>query len=360
MKRISKKLDNIQAIERLDKQGMAQSIESLALQCQQAWDDVRQIMMPKNYRLAKSVVLNGMGGSALGGDVLESLFGRELRVPFKVTNSYTLPGFVNRNTLCILSSYSGTTEEVLSSMKEARKRKAKIIIICAGGALARAANRFRIPAYIFTPQFNPSNQPRMGIGYSLIGIISLLQRAGLLRISEKDFQTAILNLVAQHKTIGLKVPTKRNSAKRAAVDLYNRVPVVIAAEHLSGNAHIFSNQLNENGKNFAAYFLISEMNHHLMEGLRFPASNTRNLAFFFIESDRYGVRNRKRFAVTKRVLASQRIPYYSYRVKGKNALAQSLETLLFGSYTSFYLAVLNNLDPSPIPVVDYFKKQLSK
>ena len=108
------RLDNKKIIGRLDSQGMVHSIESLALQCQQAWDDVKNIKIPKNYRQVDNILINGMGGSALGGHVLESLFGKDITIPLKVTNSYTVPGFVNKKTLCLMSSYSGTTEEVLA------------------------------------------------------------------------------------------------------------------------------------------------------------------------------------------------------------------------------------------------------
>ncbi|MCH7492331.1 SIS domain-containing protein [Patescibacteria group bacterium] len=354
------RLDNKKIIGRLDSQGMVHSIESLALQCQQAWDDVKNIKIPKNYRQVDNILINGMGGSALGGHVLESLFGKDITIPLKVTNSYTVPGFVNKKTLCLMSSYSGTTEEVLASLTEARNRQAKIIIICAGGRLAQIAKRYNIPAYVFDPRFNPSNQPRMGVGYSLVGIISLLRQAGLLKISDKEFEEAVTALVKLHRPFGTSANVSSNPAKKTAMALSQRVPVIITAEHLSGNAHIMANQINENGKNFSTYFLISEMNHHLLEGLIFPRNNTRSLMFVFLESRKFRARNIRRFSITKKVLRSHQISYVSYLMKTGSPLAQVFESLLFGSYVSFYLSVLNNLDPSPIPVVDYFKKQLSR
>lgn len=354
------KLDSPVLIKRLDSQGMVGSIESLALQCQQAWDEVNKIKIPRSYRDVDNIILNGMGGSALGADVVLSLFGNQMKKPFFITHGYTLPGFVNSKTLCILSSYSGTTEEVVRSFTEARKRKAKIIIICAGGTLATLAKKHRIPAYVFDPRFNPSGQPRMAVGYSLIGVATLLKRSGHLRLSPAEFNAALRDLIRMHKVYGTKAPAAKNPSKQAALAVHNRVTAIVAAEHLSGNAHIFANQTNENGKNFAGYFLISEMNHHLMEGLVFPKHNPKNLAFVFIESGRYNNRNKKRFTITKRVLKKHNIPYYSVTLKSKSALAQAFEALLFGSYASFYLSLLNGIDPSPIPVVDYFKTQLKK
>lgn len=353
-------LDGLKKMQRLDKQGMLQSIESLGLQCQQAWDETKKIRIPAGYRGVQNVLINGMGGSGLGGHVIESVFGEKMAIPFRVINSYTLPGYVNSRTLYILSSYSGTTEEILATFNAARRRRAKLLIICAGGKLAALAKRYHIPSYIFTPRFNPCNQPRMGLGYSVIGIIGLLAKCGILKISEAELRATIATIVTYHKKFGAKVGIKSNQAKKVAIALQNRIPILVAAQHLSGNAHIASNQINENSKNFAAYFIISELNHHLMEGLPFPIGNRRNLAFLFLESELYLPKMQKRFLITKKVLQKSRIPFVSYRATGAQPMTQVIETLLFGSYVNYYLAMLNGINPSPIVFVDYFKKQLEK
>jgi len=355
-----KTLDNMNKINKLDAQGMRGSIESLGLQCQQAWDEVKKIKIPKGYRNVDNILINGMGGSALGGHIINSLFKHELKVPLKVINSYTLPGFVNQQTLYIISSYSGTTEEPVGTFLAARKRKAKILVICTGATLAKLARRYRVPAYVFNPRFNPCNQPRMGLGYSVVSQIALLKKCGLLKIKDTELNRAIKWIVSLHREFGPKVAISKNGAKKIARRLHGRVPVVISAEHLAGNAHVMANQINENSKIFSAYFLISELNHHLMEGMMFPKSNVNNLHFLFIESSKYLSRIQSRFRITKKVLAKYKIPYTAYSAKGKEKISQVFEVLLFGSYVNFYLAMLNNIDPSPIPWVDYFKKELAK
>lgn len=353
-------LDNIAAIKRLDRSNMLGSIESVGLQCQQAWSDVQRIAIPASYRRVKNVVIDGMGGSALGGHVIAVLFHRQLRVPFHVINSYTLPGWVNKDTLYVLSSYSGTTEEVLATFNEARRRHAKLLIICAGGQLAKLAKKNKIPAYIFEPRFNPCNQPRMGLGYSIFGQVALLKQCGLLAMSDNDFQKAVAAVHNWHKKFGAKAPLKRNPAKKLAVELVGRIPVIMAAEHLSGNAHILANQINENGKNFSAYFLLSELNHHLMEGLRFPRDNRKMLRFISLESDRYLPNMVKRVAITKKVLQKNGIKYSYYKAKSATPLGEVIEVLLFGSYANYYMALANKQDPSPILFVDYFKAALKR
>jgi len=354
------KLDDLKKISKLDTQGMAGSIESLGLQCQQAWEEASKVKIPTSYKKVKKIVISGMGGSALGGHVIESLYGQKMKASIKITNSYFVPGSVDADTLYILSSYSGTTEEVLATLPVARKRKAKLMVICAGGKLAVAAKRYKIPAYIFEPRFNPSNQPRMGLGYSIVGQLALLKSAGLINVTANDFQAVVKLIVRLHKQFGLKVKSAKNKAKQSAMKINGHIPIIVGAEHLSGNAHIMTNQINENSKTFAAYFLVSELNHHLMEGLRFPASNKKNLIFFFMDSKLYPEKIAKRMDITKQVLRKNKINYINYQFTSKDNLLQSCEALLFGSYVNYYMAIFNNIDPSPIPWVDYFKKQLAK
>ncbi len=353
-------LDDQKKILKIDKQGMLRSIESLALQCQQAWDESQKVAIPSSYRRCNNILINGMGGSALGGHLIESVYSKKLKVPLKIINSYTLPAFVDGRTLCILSSYSGTTEEVLSTFNAARRKKAKLLIICAGGKLAILARRYRLPAYIFTPSFNPCNQPRMGLGYSVIGQIGLLVRSGFVSVTKTEIDQAISTIIKLHRVFGLKTKQTKNPAKLAAQKLLGRLPIIVAAEHLAGNAHIFANQINENSKTFSAYFLISELNHHLMEGLIYPRDNRRLLSFLFLESKNYLPPIRKRFSITKTVLDKNGIKHDSYLVTSDSTLSQTMDALLYGSYVNFYLAMLNGRDPSPIPFVDFFKKQLEK
>lgn len=353
-------LDDLKQIKKLDKQGMVQSIESLGLQFQQAWDETKKIKVPSEYSKVKNVLINGMGGSGLGGHVIESVFGEKMKIPFRVINSYKLPGYVNSQTLYVLSSYSGTTEEILATFNEARKRKAKLLIITAGGRLAKLAKQFHVPSYIFTPRFNPCNQPRMGLGYMIMGTLGLLNRCQIIKIADREVHDLIGEIVKLHQVFGSRVKTGNNKAKQIAKSLRGRIPIIVAAEHLSGNAHIFTNQINENSKNFAAFFLISELNHHLMEGLPFPRTNKQVLCFVFVESPLYLEKNQKRLKITKQVLQKSRIPYLSYQARTLTKLTQVAEVLLFGSYVNFYLALINGVNPSPIVFVDYFKKQLEK
>lgn len=337
-----------QLIKKLDKGNILGSIKDLSLQCQQAWDEVKKIKLPSAYKNIENIVVCGMGGSNIGTDFLRNVFYREIKYPVLIVNDYQLPGYVSSKSLVIISSYSGNTEESLFGLKEAQKRKSKIIIITAGGKLVHIARRKKIPAYIFAPIHNSSNQPRMGLGYSIMGQLCLLKKLNLVKVEGKEIQKAIADLP---KT---KVEEK---AKILAQKIYQKMPIIVGAEFLSGNAHILANQINENAKNFADYFLLPELNHHLMEGLKFPSKKI--IIFLFLESKNYSKVIKKRIAVTKQVLNKAKLRHLSYNTFGKGKLSEGLEVLSAGSYISFYLSLLNNINPSAIPTVDYFKKELA-
>lgn len=353
-------LDQISEIEKLDKNKVRGSLESLSLQCRQAWQEVKKVKIPASYKKASNILINGMGGSGLGGNVIQSLFSERLKVPLQVINSYDLPAFLSSQTLYIISSYSGTTEEPISTGKAAIKKKAKILGITTGGKLKQFLLRNIIPGYIFNPKHNPCGEPRMGQGYMLVGQFGLLKKCGLVNLSDQEIEKAIKAVSLTNKKFGLANPLKKNPAKKIAQACKNKIPILVGSEFLVANTHTFANQLNENGKNFATYFVIPELNHHLMEGLKNPQANKKSLIFVFIESDLYHPRVRIRHAITKRVIQKHGINTISYKSRAKTKIEQVFEILSLGGYVSFYLAMLHKINPSLIPWVDYFKKELAK
>ena len=352
-------LDNLARLGQLDKERMLESIALLPRQIEQAWAETKKLKFSPAYKKIDKVVINGMGGSGLGTHIIRSIYFKDLKVSLANIHGYDLPGLVDKNTLYIISSYSGETEEPLTTLKAAKKRGAKILGITAGGELAELIQAKQIPGYIFEPKHNPCNQPRLGLGYSIGGILGLLSQCGVVKIKDQEISSAVNLLDKLNQEFSPKNPLAQNSAKKMADSLYGKIPVVVASEFLAGNAHALANQINENAKNFSAYFIISELNHHLLEGLSYPASNHKNIHFVFLESNLYYSRNQKRFAITKDIVAKNKIQFSSFFSPGETNLEQSFAALLFGSYVSFYLAIMNGLDPSLIPFVDYLKEKLN-
>lgn len=353
-------LDDQKYLAKLDRSRVIRAIELLPEQARQAWREARTIKLPASYRRVHEIVMNGMGGSGLAGHIVEAAFRSRLRVPFFLTHSYDVPAHVRAHTLYILSSYSGDTEEVLVTMKAARARGAKLVGIAAGGALGRAIERGRLPGYKFFPTYNPGNVPRLGQGYMIFGVLGLLKTARLLTLTNQEVRETVGALRDAARRFSPLVPLARNQAKQLATKLQGTIPVLVGAEFLEDSARIMSNQLHETAKQCGFHFAIPELNHHLMEGLGFPKSVVRKLAFVFFPSLLYHPRVRKRFPITNEVVRRHMISTDTYRPSGQTPFAQIADVLAFGSYVTYYLGLLNRVDPGPNPWVDYFKKKMGK
>lgn len=351
-------LDNIEEILKFDKGQVLSSIEKLPLQIRQAWNDVQNLVVPKECPLAKNVVISGMGGSALGGRIVESLVADRARSPIEIVTEYNLPNYVNKDTLVIVSSYSGNTEETLAAAKEALNRGACIFGITTGGRLADFLTENGINGYYFEPKENPSNQPRMGLGYSIASILAVLAKCEFLNLLSTEVEEAIEVSKEFISEFGLAIEENQNIAKKFSRKLKAKIPILVASEHLKGSIHAFKNQLNENSKTFSCLFDLPELNHHLLEGLRNPAEAKIFLHFVFFYSTLYTKDVVKRYPLTSEVVAKNEVAYDVYTLRSRKKLDQIFETLIFGSYVNFYLAVLYGIDPVPIPWVDYFKNKL--
>ncbi len=352
-------LNNIEEIKKLDSKNMLGSLELLSEQVSEVFECAKKTKIPASYKKVKNIVVLGMGGSTLGAHILKSVFFNELKVPLEIINGYHVPAYVDKNSFVLVSSYSGTTEEPVYAMKEAMKRKAKLAIISSGGDLAKVSAAMKIPGLVFSINNNPCGSPRMGLGYSIVGQMILFSKAGLIKLTEKDIQKVLLTIKKYNDLFGVGNQVE-NPAKQLAQNLKNRSIWYVAAEHLSGNAHAAANQMNENDKRFAGYYLIPELNHHLMEGMFYPKSNPENIGFILFESALYDQRIQKRFEITKQVLDKNKIKYWSYVVQEKDNIGQAMELLVLGSYISYYGALLEGIDPTAIPFVDFFKEQLKK
>jgi glucose/mannose-6-phosphate isomerase len=354
-------LDSSEEIKKIDKANVYGSVVSLPKQCQHAWEDVENIEIKKeDYSQIENIVFTGMGGSGLTARVIESTFSDKLKHPFVRVNDYNLPNFVNSKSLVLCSSYSGTTEETLENVRQVVQKKAKWVAISTGGPLIEEAKKYSVPFYKIEPKYNPSNQPRMAVGYSIVGQLALATKLGIIDFSESDVDKAIktMNEVISKNTQDIK--TENNPAKIIANKLKGKVIVLISAGHLVGATHVFNNQINENAKTFSLDFVIPELNHHLMEGLKNPETNKDNLFIIFINSKMYSERIQKRFEVTKDVVSKNNIPFEEINLNSGEKLSQVFELIQFGAFINFYLSMIYEQNPAPIPWVDYFKEQLSK
>ncbi|MCE9586048.1 SIS domain-containing protein [Candidatus Uhrbacteria bacterium] len=323
----------------------------LGAQLRDAWRQVSALKLPPAFhRLPTSVVVSGMGGSTLGAHVIQSVFRDEISIPFEISNDYHLPNHVDKDTLVILSSYSGTTEETLSAARDALRRKARIVVMTNGGDLLALAKKHKLPCLLIDPVENPSNQPRMAIGYMTIGLAGILAKANVLKIDERRINDAAKLVDKQDQ--GLAIDLARHLQKSFVL--------LMSAEHLIGAAHVFNNQINENGKQLSTTQIIPELDHHFLEGLSFPTSIKKHLVAVLFQSNHYHPRNQKRIKLTAEILQKNGIRAITVDVIGKNRLQEAWTAIALGASTSITLAKNSKIDAWPVPNVTWLKEQMAK
>jgi glucose/mannose-6-phosphate isomerase len=351
-------LDSREKIKELDKSNVLGSVEALANQISDALDQVKEIVVPADYASAKNVVVSGMGGSVLGSYVIKNLFKSELKVPFEIVSHYDLPEYVNSDTLVLLSSYSGTTEETLSAATEAKERGAKVMVITSGGKLAELATTNNWPIYKIDPKFNPCNQPRLAIGYAVVGQMALFAKAGVIADQSASLQRVITNLKAMLES--LTVESKDSVAKHLAFASFDKQIVFVGAEHLIGAAHVINNQVNENAKTLTSEWHLPEFNHHYMEALSFPHLAKDTTIFFIFNSALYHKRIQKRALITKDLIEQKGYEVQTILATSETKLEQVFEIIQIGEFIAAYLPIIYGIDPTPIPNVDFFKAEMAK
>jgi glucose/mannose-6-phosphate isomerase len=349
-------LDDIKLYPKLDPEGMLERIKELPMQCQKAWQAVEYMALPKDYKDVNIVVVLGMGGSAIGGDLVRTLVQDETKIPIIVHRDYGLPAYVDEKTLVIASSYSGNTEETLSGFELALKTKAKKVVITSGGKIEKLAAENKIP--IFKIEYK--SQPRAALGFSFIPTLGILRKLGFISNKSADVTEAVQVLENLSKKLDEKSPVKSNPAKQLAQRLYGCLPVVYGAGIAAEAAHRWKTQLNENSKSWAFYEVFPELNHNATVGFPLPKEIASQIRVVLLRSPTFNERIKLRYEVTCELLKQSGVAYEFVDSEGKSALAQMVSLISFGDYVSYYLAILYKVDPSPVKFISYLKERLEK
>jgi glucose/mannose-6-phosphate isomerase len=301
-----------------------------------------------------AIVVAGMGGSALAAEFIKHWLADRLPVPLVIVRGYKLPAFVNKTTLVIASSYSGNTEETVSCLHEAEKCGAQLVVMSAGGTLFKEANAEHLPEL----EIPGGLQPRLAVLYGVKALATLIDSLGLVTGIKQELEDAADWVEGQLGPWTVITPTEENAAKQLAQALLGHAAVIYGGPVLALPAMKWKIDLNENAKNLAFYNYLPEFNHNEFLGWGHPQKS--GLRVVELQSTLDHPQVQKRFSATNHLLAGMMPDPIVVTAQGKTQLEQMLWTILLGDYASAYLAFLNQVDPTPVPLIEKLKHELAE
>jgi glucose/mannose-6-phosphate isomerase len=348
-------LDDPAVLKRIDVSDMLGRVRELPRQLALARRVAASVDLDERHRDVDSVLLLGMGGSAIGAELVAGLAGDRLRVPLFVHRDYGLPGWAGARTLVVAASHSGETVETLSGATAARQRGVPLVVVSTGGALGRQAEADGAP-YL---HYEQPGQPRAAVGFSLGLVHELLARAGLL--SEPDeFAPAVEALEGLLERNAPSVETDANQAKQLAWSIFGRIPVVYGAGVMAPVAHRWKTQLNENAKSWAMYEPMPEANHNAIEGSLNPRELSDALYVVELREREEAEAIGARYRAVEELLGERATNRSVVWAEGPSPLARTLTAVALGDLVSVYLAILYQTDPTPVTLLAMLKERLAR
>ena len=342
--------------DKYDLQGMYEKIVDFPSQFEAGWQIGKSADLPDvDPNVVKNIVVCGLGGSAIGGDLVRSYLAYQLGVPMNVCRHYKVPEYVDQFSLCIISSYSGNTEETLSAYDDARNRGALIFAITSNGRLKEKALADGFKVIEIPPGF----PPRAALGYSFVPMLVALSRLGFCKDVDPDIKAAIEFMRENVKNFTLD--KKDSPALTAAQKMHNRFPLIYSSQdYIDAVAVRFKGQICENAKQLAFFNFFPEFNHNELVGWG-EMELFKDMLYTVIlkdkaDHDRVSIRMK----IVTDIIRGKGVETLEYESSGPNLLARMFSLIQFGDFTSLYLALLNQVDPTPVKVIDYLKNKLSE
>jgi len=325
---------------------MKQFIEGFGNQMREALEIANAATVTPRQKDIRAITVAGLGGSAFGAEITKNYISNFCQVPLTICREYTIPAYVGKNTLFLACSYSGNTEETLSAVEQAHAQGAEIVCVTSGGKLEgiareRGYNLIKIPA---------GYPPRAAAGFAVVQQLQVLQAYGLIpdfRADLADAQAVVDNF-ADH-----------DAAKSLAEGLKGKYPIVYVPGELESVAIRWRQQIEENGKHLCSHHIIPEMNHNELVGWMFPKELITSFYAIFIGGVMHE-RVKYRFDLNEQIIREHTPNTIFIEGKGETHLGQIFYLLHFGDWVSLYLAYVNDIDPSPVKVIDYLKSTLEK
>ena len=313
------------------------------------------VELPFPADAVRDVAVCGMGGSAIAGDLIQSIYSVRLRRPMATLRDYYLPSWVGENTLVILVSYSGNTEETLTAAMQATERGCLIVAITSGGKLDSFYGEQGVPIVPVPPGL----QPRAALFRLLTPMLVVLSRLGVIPPVEAELDDARAVLAAGVAAYGPSVPQDANPAKQIASLLSGTVPLVYGAETTAAVARRWKCQLNENAKTPAFWAEIPELDHNEIVGYESPGAFADAAYVIMLREEHHHRQVARRFDFTKELIEPKTRGVTSITAEGETALGRALDLVLLGDYVSAYLGCLRGIDPGPVEIIETLKERLA-
>jgi len=349
-------LDDAAAIGRRDAGGMLQRVSEFGTQLATGWKLSRDLQLGELHTSANAVVVLGMGGSAVCADLVRTIFADRLTVPIVSVRDYDLPSWVGRETLVVGISHSGATEETISALGTALERRCPVVVITTGGPIGDVAARVHLPRLIYDAAAVP---PRASLGYTMSLFIGLLERAGMLAITESEMEAAIEATGSVVRACAPDVPTETNMAKQLAFSILDRLPVIEGSGAMAAVARRWKTQINENSKSAAVAEELPEAMHNAVVGYDHPDVLRDHQYVVFLASGSDHPRNAFRATLSTELLNTVGIGHQTVNIDGLGRFAQACAAISLGDYVSTYLGLLYGIDPSATPVLAHVKERMA-
>jgi len=355
-------LDDQSIYQELDPSGLHRRLQSLPDQCKRAWDQAKNIGFPDDWRRCTEVIIAGMGGSAIAGNLAADLAGPSSTTSIRVVRDFHIPGIsgipgpdAGLKPLVVVCSFSGETEESLAMFEHARSTGAPMAVITGGGALAQRSAKSGIPVMTV----DAPGEPRSAVGYSLMLLASLLDRIGVISVSDHEVMEAVAAAESMAYKVASEVSAEQNPAKLMARGLIGRLTVVYGGGNLSGMALRWKSQINENGKSWAFAELLPELLHNSVESFPGGTEIRQRTTALLLKPYQPTPELESRYVVLGETLDRSGIEYRVFTGLPGGHLAQLLSMIVLGDHISYYMGLLNGINPSETPSIDLFKEQLS-
>ena len=348
-------LDEVANINSVDRSRMIDFCINAAKNYGKAAVLAEEIKIP--YPKPDNIIVAGMGGSGIGGDLLKDWAKDKTDIPIEVNRDYDLPAYAGKKTLVLVTSYSGDTEETLSAFLEALKRKCMIFCLSSGGALIENAKRLGVP-FIRVPGGMP---PRAALPYMFTPLLIYLEKGGLVRGASSELSEAVALLKGISVENGPEKPTVENYSKALALNIGGTVPVTYGFGFYRGVAMRYKQQFNENSKVPSKWEAFSELNHNEIVGWERAEKLASHFSAIFLRDKEEPTAIQSRIEITKELMEQEGVAaLLEVQAQGKSRLARMLSTALIGDFTSVYLSVLRGVDPTPVKTITYLKDMLEQ